>query len=150
MRDNWRWRIALSQAALETVGAMIYLGIPNPDGAPFAGHTTKQSQSEGGIARHGYLNMTLLWGVLDGQQGYELKTTYVEVALATKPALLFMTVPIADGSTPGLAWKDVEFRPNLSNLTPTVPVMNFSQVITYANVTLELNNIRIVNETPTW
>ena len=61
--------------------------------------------------------------------------------------LLYMTIQRLDGTKPNYGWVDISGRPDLSDIEPNGP-MQFWGGHTHKNVTLTLNNITIVSESP--
>lgn len=138
-----RWRIALTEPLLAS-GWFIARGLPEPSQVEFKGHTSKSPQSEGGVGRHGYLNVTLLWTKLTLSQANTLRDLYND-SVAQASGLLFMSILRMDGTNPGKDWIDVSGRPDLSDIVADAPIIG-ARGFMVSNITLKLGNVAIVND----
>ena len=132
MSDNLHYRIAITQAALETGANFFVRGIPKPDLVTFSDHTERVPKSQGSEARQGYTNASILWMRLDSGQAGVLRGL-IESAEAGS-GLLYLTVPRVDAKATGPSWVDlsgIPIMPNWENLQDGLFV--------YENVTLKLN-----------
>ena len=97
-----RWRIALTQAGL-LKGYFRDLGIPRPGESTYLDYSEIVPQSQGGVAKQGNLNITLVW---DRLNRYQLYTLEYYRANATG-GLIYLTIDKANGDSPGFDWIDV-------------------------------------------
>lgn len=133
MSENLFYRIALTQAALETGSNFFVRGLPRPDLVTFADHTERVPKSQGGEARQGYHHVSLLWLRLESGAAGVLRGLIESAEAAT--GLIYLTVPRTDAKAIGPSWVD------LSGL-PAMPQWENLQngLFVYENVTLRLNN----------
>jgi hypothetical protein len=143
MRNRLRWRIATTEAGLAS-NWFIGLGLPEPTQVEYNDHTTKNPQSEGGVAKHGYHNVKLLWTKLSPSQAWQIRSL-VDSAIAGATGTLFMTTTRLDGSNPGVDWIDISGRPDMSQITPEAPIIGASGY-SHNNITLTLNNVTVIND----
>lgn len=143
MRNRLRWRIATTEAGLAS-GWFIGLGLPEPTQIEYNDHSTKNPQSEGGTARHGYHGARILWRKMSVNQAYQIKNR-VDAAIASATGLLFMTIVRLDGSSPGADWIDISARPDMGPIAPEAPIIGATGY-SHNNVVLNLNNITVVND----
>lgn len=141
-RHLWSWRIATTEAGL-TNGAFAARRIPIPVQGEPMDHTQKNSQSEGGVARHGYKTYKMLWPKLDIGQGGDLQKLVEDAKSGTGE--LFLTVKWLDSSNSILRFVDLKGRPDLSPLVPDPPMDGMGKPV-YSNVVLNVSNITIVND----
>jgi hypothetical protein len=146
MNDIFRWRIANAEADLP-MNPIFAHNIPTPTQTEYKDHTTRISQSEGGVARHGYINFKAMWGKLSPTQANTIKT-FVETA-KSGTGLLYMTINRLDGSSDSYGWVDLSGRPTLSDIVPDQPIVGSSGYL-HSNIVLELSNITILDETPSF
>jgi len=144
--DIFKWRIANTEADLPANPLFVH-NVPSPTQIEYRDHTTRISQSEGGIARHGYINAKILWTKLTPNQA-SLIRDFVETA-KSGTGLLYMTINKLDGSADSYGWMDVSGRPNLSDIVPDQPIVGATGYL-HSNVVLELNNITILDDTPSF
>src|SRR3990172_11992768 len=140
MSENLFYRIALTQAALETGSNFFVRGLPKPDLVTFFDHTERVSKSQGGEARQGYINGSLLWLRLPMDAAGVLRGL-IEAAEAGT-GLIYVTIPRVDAKHTGISWIDIScipIMPNWESLQGTMFV--------YENVTLKYN-AAIVLATP--
>lgn len=137
MSANLFYRIALTQAALETGSNFFVRGLPKPELPTFADHSERVPRSQGGEARQGYINLSLLWLRLDSGQAGVLRGL-IETAEAGA-GLLYLTVPRVDAKHIGVSWCD------LSGI-PSMPQWESLQngLWIYENVILKLNAVVIL------
>jgi hypothetical protein len=145
-RDIFRWRIANTEADLP-MNLLFTHGIPTPTQIEYKDHTTRISQSEGGIARHGYINVKILWTKLSPVQATIIRD-FVETA-KSGTGLLFMTINKLDGSADSYGWMDISGRPTLSDIVPDQPMVGSTGYL-HSNIILELSNITILDDTPSF
>jgi hypothetical protein len=137
MSENLYYRIALTQAALETGANFFVRGLPRPELPTFADHAERVPKSQGGEARQGYSSVSLLWLRLDGGQAGVLRGL-IEAAEAGA-GLLYLTAPRVDAKHSGASWVD------LSGI-PLMPQWESLQggLWVYENVVLRLNAVVIL------
>lgn len=140
MSQNLYYRIATTQAALETGANFFVRGLPKPELPTFADHSERVPKSQGGEARQGYINVSLLWLRLDSGQAGVLRGL-IETAEAGA-GLLYLTVPRVDAKAIGSSWVDVSG-------IPIMPQWESLQggLWVYENVVLRLNSV-VVLSTP--
>ena len=146
MNDIFRWRIANAEADLPANILFAY-GIPTPTQIEYRDHTTRISQSEGGIARHGYINAKILWTKLTPYQATVIRD-FVETA-KSGTGLLYMTINRLDGSTGTYGWIDLSGRPTLADIVPDQPIVGSTGYL-HSNIVLELSNITVLDDTPSF
>jgi len=137
------YRIATSEAGLDT-GYLLARGLPPPDLVTFEPFSTRRPASQGGESRQGYLSCSVLWNRLDSLQAnalYEIIAT-AEASDGEGNATIWMTLPRADASAPGVNWIDVSGIVSLPNFE-TEPG---SDGATYPNVIVRLNDVTVENE----
>jgi len=140
MSENLFYRIALTQAALETGSNFFVRGLPKPDLVTFTDHTERVPKSQGAEARQGYINGSLLWLRLSMDAAGVLRGL-IEAAEAGT-GLIYLTIPRVDAKHTGVSWIDISgipIMPNWESLQGTIFV--------YENVTLKYN-AAIVLATP--
>lgn len=137
MSEALFYRIATTQAALEKGANFFVIGLPRPDLVTFADHSERVPQSQGGEARQGYINTSLLWLRLDSGQAGVLRGL-IEAAEAGA-GLLYLTVPRTDAKHTGVSWVDVSGIPIMPNWESLQ-----ASPWTYENVTLKLNAVVIL------
>jgi hypothetical protein len=137
MVENLYYRIATSQAGLESGANFFIRGIPRPDLAPFADFTQRFPQSQGGQTRQGNSNSSLFWSRLHFDAAGVLRGL-IEIAEAGS-GLLYFTLPRQDAKHSGVSWIDVSARPVMPEWTPLEEVL-----FIYENVTLRLNNVTVL------
>lgn len=148
--DMFKWRITdnlsdIQQAIMVRVGTN---GIPLPSQTQYRDHAVRVSQSEGGMARHGYRNFESLWLKLTPCQADDLRT----IVDNTKPenggsGLLYMTIKPLDGSN--VDWMDISGKPDLSDIAPDAPIIGAVGYI-HSNIKLRLNNVAVISTDPTF
>lgn len=143
MTNRLRWRVATTEAALSN-NWFISLGLPEPTQIEYSDHTIKNSQSEGGTARHGYHTVKIMWSKLSPFQAWTLKNVH-DNAKASATGLLFMTVSRLDGSKPGVDWIDISGRPDIGPIAPEQPIIGANGYV-HDNVVLALNNVTVLND----
>lgn len=143
MSKDCYYRVATSEAGLDT-GYFVARGLPPPDLVTFEPFSTRRPASQGGESRQGYRSCSVLWNRLDSLQATAIYTL-IETAETTSGegnGTLWMTLPRADASAPGVNWVDVSGIALLPNFE-TEPQSNGQ---TYPNVVLRLNDVTIQNE----
>lgn len=135
------WRIALASADLAK-GAFFAWKLPAPQRPVYADYSVKVPQSQGGMTRQGYDNITLLWDELDGLQLNTLKTI-VEAAIVA--GALYLTIDRADGSGALNDFVDVHGLPHPLEFTPTASARG----TVFSNVQLFVNNLTVDNDPST-
>jgi hypothetical protein len=129
------WRIASSSGGLAR-GHFFALGIPSPNTPNYRSYTERLPQGQGGQARQGYINMTLLWDALDFVQ-FRTLNRIVEACITG--GIGYATVPRDDGSRLVNDFVDV------SGIFHPLDYQPFSngRGVMYQNVTLVMNNLTI-------
>lgn len=102
-----RWRISLTSTLSK--GYFRDLGIPRPTEPTFLDYSAVVPQSQGGEAKQGYQNITLIWDRMSRNQLYQLELFRAN-AIA---GLLYFTIEKANGDSPGLDWIDVSGVPGI-------------------------------------
>lgn len=108
-KDFQNFRIATTLAGLNK-GYFFLRKIAPPATATFKGFSQTVPQSEGGLAQHGFKNVTLSWVNADPRTLYYLKKYVDEVLSGSKR--IYMTVPYNDGTKPGRRFVDISGRPH--------------------------------------
>jgi len=137
------YRIAETEGGLDT-GYFVAMGLPPPNLVTFEPYSTRRPASQGGESRQGYLSCSVLWNRLDSIQAnalYEIIAT-AESTFGEGNATMWMTIPRADASAPGINWIDVSGIVLMPNFE-TEPGANG---LTYPNVVLALNDVTVQNE----
>jgi hypothetical protein len=142
--DMLKWRITDTLADLQRSLFLRY-DIPSPSQVQYKDHSQRISQGEGGMARHGYRNLEVLWLKLTPGQADTVRD-FVESAKAGS-GLLYMTVKPLEGTS--VEWMDVSGKPDLSDIAPDAPVISASGYI-HSNIKLTLNNVTVIDTTPTF
>ena len=137
MSENLFYRIALTQAALETGSNFFVRGLPRPDLVTFADHAERVPKSQGGEARQGYINGSLLWLRLSMDAAGVLRGL-IEAAEAGA-GLLYLTVPRVDAKHTGVSWVDVSGIP----IMPQWENLQGAPFI-YENCVLRLNAVTVL------
>ena len=141
MGNNINTRIATSEAGLAT-GALFARKIPKPQ-TFYRDHSSRSSQGEGGEARHGYLNVSLLWDTLTASQASALKAV-ITAAQGQSSGLMYLTIRRTDATNGDTDWIDVSGRP----LMPEFQSSNDGRI--FRNVELTINNLTILNDPSTY
>lgn len=136
---NLGWRIASTEAGLQ-IGAFFARGIPPPDVSDYRDYSERKPQSQGGQARHGYKNITLVWNRLDTKQSNALRE--VIQAGIDNVGDVYLTLDRSNGSASGRDWIDVYGKPQM----PDFEVVANSGGKMHGNVEFVLNAITIVND----
>jgi hypothetical protein len=127
------WRIATSSAGL-TIGSFFARGLPPPSTPSYRGYTNKVPRSQGGLARQGYKNVTLLWSEMDGLQLNTL-TGLVEAGIIA--GALYLTVDRGDGSGIKNDFIDVHGQPQ----PVEYEMIPQAQGVVFGNVSLTIQNV---------
>lgn len=129
----WRLHYNSSQLARSHLFAM---GIPSPDLPVYRSFAEKFPQSQGGITRQGYQNVTILWDELDVLQ-FKTLTDLVETGVTN--GVIYATIQRNDGS--GLAddYIDVSGIPQPLEYQPLAR----ADGVVYSNVQLVINNLTV-------
>lgn len=135
------WRISATSTLLHQ--NFFALGLPIPQTPIFKTYSALVPQSQGGQARQGYENVSILWSELTREQGFKLKALVETVLTASTP--LYMTVDFNDGTYLPGSFVDVSGTPYPVILEAAA----WSQGLVYQNVTLFLNNVTVVNNPAT-
>jgi len=96
-----RWRIALTQAGL-LKGYFRDLGIPRPTEYTYLDYSEVVPQSQGGVAKAGYINVTLVWERLNRFQIYLLESYRANAT----DGLIYLTLEKANAESPGFDFID--------------------------------------------
>ena len=142
MQNNYRWRIATTEAGLAN-GAMIARGIGVPLQPEPVDHSTRRSRSAGGVGHYGYRRYRLLWRNLDEPQAQALRRLIGDVRASKLP--LYITGTWWDETNPVIRWVDLRGEPDLEDMA-TAPPANGYGVWTYPTVVLTLNSVSLVND----
>jgi len=142
--DLFKWRISNTLGGL-TRNLFIRYGIPTPSQVQYKDHTKRVSQGEGGMARHGYRNLEILWLKLDPCQADTVRDFYEAAKSGT--GLLYLTVKPLDGRN--VEWMDVSGKPDLSDIAPDSPIIGADGYM-HSNIKLTLNNVTVITEDPTF
>jgi len=143
MTNRLRWRIATTEAGLAN-NWFIALGVPEPTQVEYKDYSVKNSQSEGGIARHGYRTIKIMWKKLSPFQAWTIKTMH-DNAKASATGLLFMTTLRLDASKPGGDWIDISGRPDMGDIAPEQPIIS-ANGYSHDTVVLTISNVTILND----
>lgn len=130
------WRISTTLAGLSS-GFFIGLKLPPPDLPDFKPYSQLVPQSQGGLAEQGYISETVFWDFMD----YSQLTTLTRIVEAATNSTLWMTIDRAHGY--GLN--------HFIDVSGIIQPLTFEPVskgrgVIYANVSLTLNNITIIND----
>lgn len=134
------WRISATSTL--TNRNFFVLGLPPPNTPDYKDYAQKLSRSQGGLARQGYKNITILWDSLDFLQ-FKTLTDIVEAGITA--GSLYATIEKADGT--GLANSFIDVHGIVQPLDHTV--VSNARGIVYQNVTLVLTNITVDNDPST-
>ncbi len=145
MADLYKWRITNNLSTINK-GRFVNYGIPTPSQCSFLDHAIKVAQGEGGIAKHGFQQLTVLWTKLSPNQAADLKD-FIKAAHPTNGGngLLYMTVKPLDGE--GWGWYDVSGKPDLEPIAGDAPFVGADGYI-HSNIILKLNNANIISTQP--
>lgn len=138
MSESLFYRIALTQAGLETGANFFVRGLPHPDLVTFADYTERVPKSQGSEARQGYINTSLLWLRLDSGAAGVLRGLIEQAEAAA--GLLYLTVPRTDAKFAGVAWVDLSGIP----LMPQWDNLQGANGLAYENVTLRFNAVTVL------
>lgn len=143
--DLFKWRIANSYAEL-TANLLVRFNIPTPSQVSYRNHSQRISQSEGGIARHGYQNIEILWTKLSPCQAKQVRD-WVEASKIDNGGngLLYVTIKPLDGS--GVQWMDAAGRADLNDVAPDAPIIGASAYM-HSNIVLKINNVTVLSNDP--
>ena len=145
--DIFKWRIATAEADLP-MNPLFAHGIPTPTQIEYRDHTTRISQSEGGVARHGYINCKILWTKLSPNQATTIRD-FIDTAKAGATGLIYLTINKLDGTKSATGWADISGRPSLSDIVPDQPIVGATGYM-HSNILLEVSNITILDEDPSF
>ena len=133
--DNDRWTLLWRLSANSTLTRkhLFALGIPPPNIADYKTYSQLLAQSQGGQSRQGYINIPILWDLLDFSQ---LQTLVEIVDAAITAGAIYATVPKDNGS--GLnAFVDIH-----GIATPvTYQPVSHSSGLAASNVTFTINAV---------
>lgn len=147
VKFDFLYRLASSQAGLETGSNFFIHGIPVPDFATYADHSVRRAQALGGVARHGFEVAVLTWELLSTGPAHYIQDliTQQEVIDGVGNAILFATVIKSTASSEGPEWVDISGRAHMPNWTPDRGGAGF----VYSDVTLTINNATVVSNPST-
>lgn len=134
------YRIATTQAGL-TRGYFFILRIPPPTSCEYLDHSVRFSQSQGGIARHGYQKATLFWEQLTTGQAFKLRKR-IQDALADT-GYLYMTLNRSNGTGFDADWVDVRGIPQMPKFIADGRIAGSTGISIY-NTEFILNNIVVL------
>lgn len=139
--DNCRWFSfwRISATATLTNQHFFTLGLPEPDLVDYKGYTQEAPRSTGGVTRHGYKNISLLWNTMDYVQ---LLTLNNIVNAAVTAGTVYATIDRSFGIKLANDFIDVSGVPHYLTFTP----IENSRGIQYSNVTLFVTNITVIND----
>lgn len=137
MSENLFYRIALTQAGLETGANFFVRGLPRPDLPTFKDYSERLPKGQGGESRQGYINASLLWLRLDSGAAGVLRGL-IESAEAGS-GLIYLTIPRVDAKHTGASWIDLSGTP----LMPNWENLQGGPFI-YENVVFEVNNCTVL------
>lgn len=147
MSENLFYRIALTQAGLETGANFFVRGLPRPDLPTFADHSERFPKSQGGESRQGYIVASLLWLQLSFDAAGVIRDLIEQAEVTGGHGLgtLYVTMPRTDARRIGVSWVDVSgyvAMPNWASLQG-------ADGKAYENVILALNNCTLRAEPST-
>lgn len=136
--DNGKWLLYWRISATSTLTNQNFftLGLPPPSTPDYRDYAQKLPRSQGGLARQGYKNITLLWDEMDFTQ-FKTLTDIVEAAITA--GALYATIDKADGT--GLSNSFIDVHGIAQPVDHTV--VSNGRGIVYQNVTLTLTNITV-------
>lgn len=140
MSDLPKWALYWRISTNSTLGRRNFfaVGLPIPNTPIYKGFSTLVPQSQGGQARQGYINVTVMWNELTREQGFTLKRLVETVLAAGTP--LYMSVDFNDGTYPPGSFYDVSGTP----YPVVLEAVQNSQGLIYQNVELKLNNVTVI------
>lgn len=137
----YNWRIALAQASLARQTFPV-VGLPPVTQWFPADHSTKSSDSEGGVSRGGYLRYELLWTRLDGPQHDALLRFLGQIDPNDD---LYLTCRWYDSGNPVIRWVDLRGKPDWVDATPNPPAFAYGADI-FSTIKLTLNNVELLTD----
>jgi hypothetical protein len=142
--DNGKWILfwRLSATSTLTRQNLFALGLPPVNLGDYRTYTELVSQSQGGQARQGYINVSLLWNELTAPQ---LKTLTGIVEAAITAGTIYGTIDKADGTG---------FINSFINISGIPLPLEFQPVsdargVVFQNVTLKINNVTVTADPAT-
>lgn len=141
--NNWikYWRISSTSAGLAH-GHFFARGLPPPNTPTFTPYTQKVPQSQGGISRQGYNNISILWDFMDAVQ---LKTLNGIVEAAITAGTIYATVDRADGTKLANDFIDVSGQAQPLEFT----TISNARGVSFSNILLVLTNLVIDSDPST-
>lgn len=112
------------------------MGIPSPDLPVYRTFTEKYPQSQGGLTRQGYTNVTMLWDELDTAQ---LKTLTGLVETGITNGIIYATIQRNNGTGLQDDWIDISGLPQPLEYEP----LSRAEGVVFSNVQLTINNLTI-------
>ncbi len=137
------WRMAASLGTLPT-NFLSSHRLPKPTAIAYRSWTEQFDVGEGATAEHGYINVQIVWGVLERAQLATLK----DIIAAAGVNRLYMTIDKNYGDRGVEEWIDVSGYPRMSPPSPSVPV-DRSTYSVFDSFTLTLNNVTVINDPAT-
>lgn len=134
---NLSYRISSEPADLSR-NFLFLLRVPPPTVVQYKDHSVRSPKGDGGESRHGYKSVELTWDRLDLNQFRRLKSKI------DYTADVYLTFPMLNGEREGMGWVDGYGKPSLSDPVPLSPLTG--KVAVYANITLRVNNVTIIND----
>lgn len=132
------WRLHPNSAQLARA-YLFAMGIPSPDLPVYRDYSDKFAQSQGGLTRQGYKNVTLLWDDLSVIQ-FKTLTDLVEAGITA--GVIFATIQRNDGTGLQDDWIDISGLPQPLDYQ----VLPRGEGIMYSNVSLTINAITITSD----
>lgn len=137
----YNWRIGLAQADLFNQ-PFPTVGLPPVTQWFPTDHSTKSSDSDGGVYRDGFLRYELLWTRMDECQHDAFLRIIGQV---TPGADLYITGRWYDSNTPNIRWVDLRGKPDWQDATPNPPAFSFGSQI-FSTIKLALNNVELLTD----
>jgi len=138
--DYQKIRIALTEAGL-TTGYLFVQKIQPPDNIQYNSFSQLTNQGDGGKARQGFANAVLTWVNPNPNTLFQIKKIVDNALNGTR--LLYVTIPLNDGSTSGRTFIDISCIPHPISGQEAGGFV--ARGIAYSAITLNLNNVTIIN-----
>lgn len=139
---NWLKYWRLSSTSTLTNQNLFVLKIPPPSLPDYKDYTQKLPRSQGGLARQGYRNITLLWDLMTFEQ-FRILTSIVEAAISA--GTIYATIDRGDGS--GLLNDFIDILGVPQPLEHTM--ISQARGTVHQNVVLTITNITITDNPST-
>jgi len=138
----YNWRAAAARADLDR-GAFPFINLPPPVQWFPKDYSTKNTDSEGGMHRDGYMTYEILWTRLDSAQNAVIHRLYSDAVAGD--GMLRLTCLWWDTVNPAIRWVDLEGYPDLSDPSPNPPSFAHG-VQVFSTIKLKLNNVSLYND----